>query len=258
MKSLKLAQLVGAGLALLLFCMGHESVQAQTLYFIEADHLNTPRLVADRTGATVWRWDNQEPFGNDVPNEDPGNTGNPIVVPLRFSGQYFDKETNIAYNYFRDYDPNIGRYIESDPIGLSGGFDTYSYVNSNPSIFVDREGLAGENPIRRIPFPAPHVVEPISSTSGPYCPFPSAGSFPKSVGGGRTNTTGRGNPYTTFIKNSGPGPYTINPTYGGGTRITAPGAGGGTTQIRQDPGEPLRVDVHPGGNAVPETIHFPD
>jgi RHS repeat-associated protein len=63
----------------------------------------------------VWRWDNQEPFGNDVPNENPSGLGT-LVVPLRFPGQYFDRESSLAYNYYRDYDPGIGRYVQADPI----------------------------------------------------------------------------------------------------------------------------------------------
>jgi RHS repeat-associated protein len=136
MRMFKLAQLAaGAGLAALLLC----PAQAQTLYFIQADHLNTPRLISDSAGTAVWRWDNQEPFGNDVPNENPSGLGT-LVVPLRFPGQYFDKETNLTYNYYRDYDPAIGRYVESDPIGLKGGLNTYLYVYGAPLLYMDESG----------------------------------------------------------------------------------------------------------------------
>lgn len=61
--------------------------------------------------------------------------------PLRFPGQYFDQETGLHYNYFRDYDPSTGRYIESDPIGLDGGLNTYSYSELNPLRYIDPLGL---------------------------------------------------------------------------------------------------------------------
>ena len=58
----------------------------------------------------MWRWDQQEPFGVNVPDENPSGLG-AFNLPLRLPGQYFDKETNLHYNYHRDYDPQIGRYI---------------------------------------------------------------------------------------------------------------------------------------------------
>jgi len=113
------------------------------MYYIQVDHLNTPRMIANQTGTTVWRWDQGEPFGNDVPNNNPSGAG-AFDFPLRFPGQYFDRETNIAYNYYRDYDANVGRYIQSDPIGLRAGLNTYLYVQGNPISFRDARGLLSE------------------------------------------------------------------------------------------------------------------
>ena len=90
----------------------------------------------------MWKWDQQEPFGVNVPDENPSGLGT-FDLPLRLPGQYFDKETGIAYNMARDYDSAIGRYIESDPIGLRGGLNTYAYVRDSPLRFVDPRGLVG-------------------------------------------------------------------------------------------------------------------
>ncbi len=59
-------------------------------------------------------------------------------------GQYFDSETNLHYNHFRYYDPQLGRYITSDPIGLDGGYNTYLYANANAIRFYDPLGLKSE------------------------------------------------------------------------------------------------------------------
>jgi RHS repeat-associated protein len=104
------------------------------------DHLNTPRLIADSTGTAVWRWDNTEPFGDTVADENPSGLG-AFPFPLRFPGTYDDPETNGLYNYFRDLDRALGRYRQSDLIGLRGGLNTYAYVNGNPLGYVDPNGL---------------------------------------------------------------------------------------------------------------------
>lgn len=105
-------------------------------YYIYSDHLNTPRLITDSGNNTVWQWDQSDPFGNNVPTSNPGFEFN-----LRMPGQYFDRETGLHYNVHRDYDPSIGRYIQSDPIGLKGGQNTYLYGNANPISYTDPTGL---------------------------------------------------------------------------------------------------------------------
>jgi RHS repeat-associated protein len=112
-------------------------------YYIYADHLNTPRLITDNAAGTankkVWQWDS-DPFGASVPNENPAGAGTFTYNP-RFPGQVYDKETGLHYNYFRDYSPATGRYVQSDPIGLAGGINTFAYVGGNPVLYVDAFGL---------------------------------------------------------------------------------------------------------------------
>ena len=125
------------------------SANTAKLYYIHADNLNTTRLVADDQQRAVWRWDNAEPFGDSPPDENPSALGI-FKFPLRFLGTYDDPETNGLYNYFRDLDRSLGRYRQSDPIGLRGGPNSYSHVASSPLLLSDRFGLQAA-----IPAPSP-------------------------------------------------------------------------------------------------------
>ena len=114
------------------------AAEPEVLY-VYSDHLNAPRVVVDKNSATRWRW-LSEPFGTTAPEEAPAGLA-PVALNLRFPGQYFDKESGLSYNYFRDYDGTSGRYSQSDPIGLAGGVNTYAYVEGNPVSYADPEGL---------------------------------------------------------------------------------------------------------------------
>jgi RHS repeat-associated protein len=126
-------------------------VSNSNVYYVETDQLGTPRAVIqpgypsnDPTygDKVVWTWDYAgSAFGENAPNADPTNSGNPFTMNLRYPGQYHDTETGLHYNYLRDYDPASGRYVESDPIGLDGGLSTYGYVGGNPLGFRDIFGL---------------------------------------------------------------------------------------------------------------------
>lgn len=113
------------------------------LLHIQADHLGTPRVVIDPARQqAAWTWSlTGEAFGNDAPNEDPDGDGTAFAFDLRFPGQRYDSASEMNYNYFRDYDATIGRYVESDPIGLHGGMNTYAYVGGNPANWIDSSGL---------------------------------------------------------------------------------------------------------------------
>ncbi|NIJ75622.1 RHS repeat-associated protein [Xanthomonas campestris] len=117
---------------------------ANTLHYIEPDHLGSPRVVIDPTrDVAVWTWSLKgEAFGNTAPNQDPDGDGAALVLDMRFLGQRFDAASGLNQNYFRDYDPTTGRYGQSDPIGLRGGSSTFGYALQAPFVHMDFYGLA--------------------------------------------------------------------------------------------------------------------
>ncbi|MDO7925284.1 RHS repeat-associated core domain-containing protein [Pseudomonas sp. KFB-139] len=114
-------------------------VSSSKLVYLHSDHLNTPRLATDSTQALQWRW-NSDAYGVGKPDEDVDGDGVATSVALRFPGQIYDAQTQLNYNYYRDYNPETGRYVQSDPIGLEGGINTYGYTGGNPIRFFDSTG----------------------------------------------------------------------------------------------------------------------
>ena len=108
--------------------------------YLHPDHLDTPRKATNQNQQLVWQWQS-DAFGQTAANDDPDSDGSITTINLRFPGQYYDVETGLHYNYFRDYDPGMGRYMQSDPIGTDGGLNTYWYVASSPLRNVDIYGL---------------------------------------------------------------------------------------------------------------------
>lgn len=108
--------------------------------YVHTDALGTPLRVTDQGGTVVWAA-MYDPFGIAAVDSDPDGDGTQLTLNLRFPGQYYDAETGFHYNYFRDYDPDKGRYLQSDPIGLAGGVNTYAYVMGNPIRYTDPLGL---------------------------------------------------------------------------------------------------------------------
>jgi RHS repeat-associated protein len=106
------------------------------LVYLHSDQIGLPQKITDATQAVVWDRV-QDPFGRQVSLTSSGG----IDTALRFPGQQADPDTGFAYNYFRDYDPTLGRYIQADPIGLAGGINRYAYVGGNPVARMDPRGL---------------------------------------------------------------------------------------------------------------------
>ena len=112
------------------------------VFYVHPDHLGTPRAITRASdNAKVWEWRNDDPFGNNPPNENPSGLGQ-FPYNNRFPGQYYDQETGTSHNWFRTYNPALGKYEQSDPIGLKGGISTYGYVRGNPLGLTDWYGLA--------------------------------------------------------------------------------------------------------------------
>lgn len=111
-------------------------VTTSGVYYIQTDQRNAPRTITDSAGAVVWQW-NPTPFGENAPMSSSG-----FLFNLRYPGQYYDAETGNVYNHARYYDPALGRYLESDPMGLSAGVNTYAYVTNDPEDQIDPTGFA--------------------------------------------------------------------------------------------------------------------
>ena len=113
----------------------NEGEEEKKLYYFHTDQIGTPLEMTDVEGSIVWQatykaWGEVEGF---VVSE--------VEQNLRFQGQYFDDETGLHYNTFRYYDPEVGRFIKQDPIGLSGEIHVYQYV-LNPAAYIDPLGLS--------------------------------------------------------------------------------------------------------------------
>lgn len=140
-------------------------LKGSALYYVQPDHLGTPRVVVDPArDVAVWTWDLKgEAFGATAPNEDPDQDGTLFEFAMRFPGQRYDAESGLHYNVQRDYDPASGRFVTSDPLGLQGGISTYGYVKGNPLASVDPDGMLA------IPLlPPPPVVTGAPGAVGAY------------------------------------------------------------------------------------------
>jgi RHS repeat-associated protein len=129
---------------------------AVSLYNVWTDQIGAPRVITRQSDeAMVWRWDMAEPFGATAPDQNPSSLG-AFSFNQRLPGQTFDAESGLFQNWNREYNPRIGRYMQSDPIGLAGGINTFAYVESDPLEVSDPMGL-------QTVIPAP-VLAPIAGS----------------------------------------------------------------------------------------------
>jgi RHS repeat-associated protein len=109
-------------------------------FAVHSNHLGAPIAVTDLNGRRVWEaW--YSPFGRAQVNRDPDGDGRAFQLSLRLPGQYEDVETGLHYNHHRYYDPDAGRYLSPDPLGLLAGMNPYRYADNDPVNHIDPTGL---------------------------------------------------------------------------------------------------------------------
>ncbi|MES9976471.1 MAG: RHS repeat-associated core domain-containing protein [Candidatus Thiodiazotropha sp.] len=191
------------------------------LAYIHFEHRGAPTAVSNEAGGMIWQAHFQ-PFGEVEELTDVDGDGEVYTFNLRYPGQYHDRESGYYYNYFRDYDPATGRYVQSDPVGLDGGLNTYSYVGNNPLIRIDQAGL--------------DWIYSQSTGNLFYQPLTNQGGGPPAPvasGGYSGNGAGYNNPSMQNVPNVGPipqGSWTI------GTPYNSPNVGPSAIPLTPNPG----------------------
>ena len=125
------------------------------VYYFQTDQVGMPQELTNAQGQIVWQasyktwgstvaeeWEIKTLNGHPVHQLDEGDSPSQAEQQqnLRFQGQYLDRDTGLHYNTFRYYDPDMGRFICPDPIGLEGGINLGSY-SLNPLMWIDPLGL---------------------------------------------------------------------------------------------------------------------
>ncbi|MCO6560854.1 MAG: hypothetical protein J6574_07065 [Gilliamella sp.] len=130
----------------------NQTLKNADYHYLITDYLGTPQLAVNSRDQQTWKGI-ADAFGNIQLDPD-----NQISLNLRQPGQYYDQESGLYYNLARHYNPQTGRYIEADPLGVIGGLNLYGYANANPLIYMDPYGL----------YSWPHFVDDASNFSAGF------------------------------------------------------------------------------------------